>query len=591
MIKVAIVPLKKAQKVRKFIIENDLSSSEFKLNKDSENLYIPVKAEFEFEGITIENREEKDFTIIELRTSPKDFLKEQLTEEEQSHLKTSFDALGTIAIIEVDKELEKKEKIIGNAILESNPAIKTVVKKVGHHGGEFRTQKVKVIAGADTKESIYKENGISLKLNVEEVYFSPRLSTERKRIADLVKPGEDVLVMFSGCAPYPCVLAKNTEAKSIVGIEINPVGHKYGVENIRRNKIDNTILYNGDVRKVLPVKKIGLKGWWSDDQIQTRLKKNPGNMEFFLKEGDLENHFDEIKRAIEKVNDKHIIIHQPYTYNGTLLRLDVEDENEFEDIFECYRVLSDLCAKYSHVKGFICHSYGYNPITKKSQENPSVENAISRAKQLPLKYAHIENSTVEPFCKLDVIRKIAKASGSNRVCIDLCHLYMNYKGEELINEIKKTVSNYNTYFHISDSIGQHNSFIVGKGDIDWECVAPLISKGIIEVVNKDENNPIEAFESFDNPMFDKKFDRILMPLPKSAEDFLDVALEQAKDGAVVHFYDFLEETKFEEAHEKLDKACKKAGFKYEILRTVKCGQHAPHVFRICVDVIVKLNNK
>jgi hypothetical protein len=36
------------------------------------------------------------------------------------------------------------------------------------------------------------------------------LSTERKRISELVKPGEKVLVMFSGAAPYVCVIAKKT---------------------------------------------------------------------------------------------------------------------------------------------------------------------------------------------------------------------------------------------------------------------------------------------------------------------------------------------------------------------------------------------
>jgi tRNA (guanine37-N1)-methyltransferase len=111
---------------------------------------------------------------------------------------------------------------------------------------------MKWLAGKRTKEAIHIENGIKLKLNVETVYFSPRLSTERKRISELVKPGEKILVMFSGCAPYPCVLSKNTKASEIVGVEINPEGHKYGFQNIALNKLNNITLYNADVNEFVP---------------------------------------------------------------------------------------------------------------------------------------------------------------------------------------------------------------------------------------------------------------------------------------------------------------------------------------------------
>jgi tRNA (guanine37-N1)-methyltransferase len=65
-----------------------------------------------------------------------------------------------------------------------------------------------------------------------------------------VKNNENVLVMFSGCGPYVLVLAKNTKAKKIVGIEKNPVAHNYALENLRLNKITNAELYLGDVREI-----------------------------------------------------------------------------------------------------------------------------------------------------------------------------------------------------------------------------------------------------------------------------------------------------------------------------------------------------
>jgi tRNA (guanine37-N1)-methyltransferase len=64
------------------------------------------------------------------------------------------------------------------------------------------------------------------------------------------------------------------------------------------------------------------------------------------------------------------------------------------------------------------------------------------------------------------------------------------------------------------------------------------------------------------PELNEKFDRILMPLPKSAEDFLDVALSASKKGTVIHFYDFLFEEEIpKKAVEKIKRVCKSKNIK------------------------------
>ncbi len=183
----------------------------------------------------------------------KQVLKGRLTDKEITHLITSFDIIGNIAIIEIPEELKSKHRIIANAVLESNKNIQTVLKKADIHKGEFRVQKLSYLVGKRTKETIHKENNVQLKLNVEKVYFTPRLSTERKRIYQLVRPGEEVLVMFSGVAPFCIVIAKNSKPRIVYGIEINPNAHKYALENVKLNKlVDKIRLYKGDVRKVVP---------------------------------------------------------------------------------------------------------------------------------------------------------------------------------------------------------------------------------------------------------------------------------------------------------------------------------------------------
>ena len=68
----------------------------------------------------------------------------------------------------------------------------------------------------------------------------------------MVKKGESVLTMFSGVSPFPLVISKNSDAKEVYGIELNPIAHKYAIENIRINKARNVTALKGDVRKVMP---------------------------------------------------------------------------------------------------------------------------------------------------------------------------------------------------------------------------------------------------------------------------------------------------------------------------------------------------
>ena len=210
-----------------------------------------------------------------------DLLKDKLTKKELILVPSAFDTIGGIIILEIKQGLIKKEKIVAEALLKLNKNIRTIIKKVGIHGGVFRTQKLKVLAGERKKETTYTENGVKIKLDVEKVYFSPRLSNERKRIMKLVKPNESILVMFSGCGPYPLVLSKNTKAKEIYGVEINPLAHKYALENIKLNKISNVDLYCGDVKEILPklgLDKFALKSRWDKEHLkpkQERIQTGP----------------------------------------------------------------------------------------------------------------------------------------------------------------------------------------------------------------------------------------------------------------------------------------------------------------------------
>ncbi|MFN7088860.1 MAG: class I SAM-dependent methyltransferase, partial [Candidatus Paceibacteria bacterium] len=183
--------------------------------------------------------------------------------------------IGDIAIIEIPKSLEAKEAIIAEAVCKVHPNIKVVAKKEGPMEGEYRTRKIKVIYGEQRTETEYRENGTRILVDIAKVYFSPRLSFERKRIAGLVKDGENVLALFAGVGPFPLVIAKEHKKCNIVAIELNPEGARYMEKNIKLNKLVNVKVVLGDVNEVVP----HVYQNWADRVIMPL----PKDAEFFLK--------------------------------------------------------------------------------------------------------------------------------------------------------------------------------------------------------------------------------------------------------------------------------------------------------------------
>ncbi len=187
--------------------------------------------------------------------SLKEALKGVLTAKEFEFLRTSYDSVGNIAVIEIMPELEYKEKKIGEALLLVNPQFETVCKISGAHKGAFRVQPVKVIAGKKNKTALYKESGCVFKVDLGKVFFSPRLSHERERISKLIKKGETIGAFFAGVGPFPIVFAKNSPMKHAVAIELNPPAVKLMDENIILNKMQGKVeAILADVNKIVPKK-------------------------------------------------------------------------------------------------------------------------------------------------------------------------------------------------------------------------------------------------------------------------------------------------------------------------------------------------
>ena len=163
----------------------------------------------------------------------------------------SFSLLGNVALVNFGKGTLKKDKLrFAKEILGKNKSVKTVLEKSGSFRGRLRKQKTKVLAGEKTKEVLYRENSCVFRFNIDETYFSPRLSNERKEIAEKVKKNDEVLVAFAGVGPYSIVIAKNSRAKLVYSNELNRKANEYAKENILRNKVQDKVgLIPGDFKK------------------------------------------------------------------------------------------------------------------------------------------------------------------------------------------------------------------------------------------------------------------------------------------------------------------------------------------------------
>jgi tRNA (guanine37-N1)-methyltransferase len=160
----------------------------------------------------------------------------------------SYDIVGDIAIIK--KPLKYNEEEYVKKILEKHKFIRTILLQETDVLPPYRIPKYRILYGENKTETINIEYGLKFKVDVSRCYYSPRLSNERYRIAKQVKENEEVLVMFSGVNVYPIYIAKYSKAKIIYSIELNPFAVKYGLENLKINKVNNVITFLGDVRDI-----------------------------------------------------------------------------------------------------------------------------------------------------------------------------------------------------------------------------------------------------------------------------------------------------------------------------------------------------
>jgi tRNA (guanine37-N1)-methyltransferase len=174
-----------------------------------------------------------------------------LSEKESEELFSAFDQIGDIIVIRIPDSLISKKKIIGEKILEQVSTAKSVFYQSSDVEGDFRTRSLELVAGENRTETEYKEYGCRFIVDVEKAFFSPRLSTERERIANLVQNGDIVVNMFGGIGMFSIMAAKNKKC-TVYNIDINPIASKLCEKNITLNKLDGKVIsINGNAAQII----------------------------------------------------------------------------------------------------------------------------------------------------------------------------------------------------------------------------------------------------------------------------------------------------------------------------------------------------
>jgi len=174
-----------------------------------------------------------------------------LSEKENKDLISAFDQIGDIIIVRIPDTLLSKKKIIGETLLKEVKTVRSVYYQTSDVEGDFRTRNVEIIAGENNTETEYKEFGCKFIVDIEKAFFSPRLSTERERISNLIQEGEIVTNMFAGIGMFSIMLAKKKRC-IVYSLDINPIASKLCEKNIELNKLVGKIIsINGDASKII----------------------------------------------------------------------------------------------------------------------------------------------------------------------------------------------------------------------------------------------------------------------------------------------------------------------------------------------------
>jgi tRNA (guanine37-N1)-methyltransferase len=236
------VPRDQAEATRRRLLELDALRLDLAVAKDGDAIVFPV---VEACGPTLPTQP-FDFEARQLRPAGyQDLL--AWPPDQVALAPRAFDQVGDIVVVKVPPELKAREAELGDAILRFHHA-----RAVFADGGvkdERRVRALTRIAGDGTALTQVNENGVRLWVDLSKAYFSPRLATERARVAALVKQNETVADLFGGVAPFGVQAAQR--GAEVDSVDLNPDAIDLAKRNVTDLRLQGRVrLWLGDAREV-----------------------------------------------------------------------------------------------------------------------------------------------------------------------------------------------------------------------------------------------------------------------------------------------------------------------------------------------------
>jgi len=235
------VPREAGEETRSALAERGVLDDGHEITVEDGTIYIPVAdpaaVPGEYDVVA------HDAPVREDQTTPADLL----------GFEPTYERLGDVVVLDEDDPERAREA--ADAVMESDLPVKTVVNRASKVKGQHRVREWEVLAG-DGTETVHREYGCEYLLDLAEVYFSPRLATERHRVAEQAENGERAFDMFAGVGPFVVPFARR--GGECVGVDVNPAAVEYLRENARHNDVaERVTAIEEDVRDVAP----DYEGW------------------------------------------------------------------------------------------------------------------------------------------------------------------------------------------------------------------------------------------------------------------------------------------------------------------------------------------
>ena len=240
-----VVPRERGEEIRRRLIDLGVLHKHLRIVREGDRLFIPTTTRVDLDLRTEQREFGEGFVAVR---SYKDVV--EVPEPLRRSLPSSFDVIGDIAVLKIPNELRRYREEIGRAILRWSPTLRVVVEDRGVKG-ERRVRSIEVIAGERRTTTVHTEHGLRYAVDLAHAYFSPRLASERQRIANQVVAGEIIADPFAGVGPYAILIAKRRRPIIVHASDVNPAAVALLRANVGANRIDRVATHEGDARQIL----------------------------------------------------------------------------------------------------------------------------------------------------------------------------------------------------------------------------------------------------------------------------------------------------------------------------------------------------